>query len=336
MPETDERATYFENFNLDSVVTPVDTGKLRKLLEETEYPKEKIDWLINSFEQGFDLGYCGPENVQRLAPNLKLNVGNETILWNKVMKEVKAKRYAGPFSKVPFKTFIQSPIGLVPKDQGKDTRLIFYLSYPRNGSSVNSETPHDLCSVKYPDFDEAVRRCLDEFESTFNGMDLKFIFVGKSDMRSAFRNLGMSVRFFKFLVMKARSPIDGKWYYFVDKCLPFGAAISCSHFQTFSNAVAHIVQVKIQKKVINYLDDFLFVAILKIWCDDQIRTFLEVCDLIKFPVSMEKTFWEEKCVVFLGLLLDTINRIVCVPEVKIRKAIDLIDQLLLQKKTTVK
>ena len=45
------------------------------------------------------------------APNLKLTVGNETILWNKVMKEVKAKRYAGPFTE----DFIQSPIGLVPK-----------------------------------------------------------------------------------------------------------------------------------------------------------------------------------------------------------------------------
>ena len=31
------------------------------------------------------------------------------------MKEVKAKRFAGPFKNIPFENYIQSPIGLVPK-----------------------------------------------------------------------------------------------------------------------------------------------------------------------------------------------------------------------------
>ena len=35
------------------------------------------------------------------------------------MKEVEAKHYAGPFKTIPFENFIQSPIGLVPKDNGK-------------------------------------------------------------------------------------------------------------------------------------------------------------------------------------------------------------------------
>ena len=72
------------------------------------------------------------------------------------MVEVKTKRYAGPFEKVPYKYFIQSPIGLVPKDKGKKTRLIFHLSYPKTGDSVNSGIPEDLCSVEYPDFMDAV------------------------------------------------------------------------------------------------------------------------------------------------------------------------------------
>ena len=79
------------------------------------------------------------------------------------MKEVKEKRYAGPFEQIPFDNYIQSPIGLVPKDGGKDTRLIFHLSYPRDGSSsVNANTPTELCLVKYPDFNEAIKLCLKE------------------------------------------------------------------------------------------------------------------------------------------------------------------------------
>ena len=111
--------------------------------------------------------------MRKTAPNLKLRVGSKLELWNKVMKEVKAKRYAGPFKKVPFQNFIQSPIALVPKNKGTKTRLIFHLSYPRNGQSVNSCIPKEMCTVKYQDFDAAVLRCLEEG---------KCASLGKSDM----------------------------------------------------------------------------------------------------------------------------------------------------------
>ena len=187
--------------------------------------------------------------------------------------------------------------------------------------------------MKYPDFDQAIIRCLEELQG------LHFIpqvlYLSKSDMRSAFRNLGMMIKHFKFLVLKARNPIDKQWYYFIDKCLPFGTSISCAHFQNFSNAVAHIVQVKIERRVINYLDDFLFVSTMKIWCDGQIRAFLQVCETIDFPVSMEKTFWGEERLVFLGLLIDSRNRLVCIPQQKITKALLLIRQVLEAKNSKV-
>ena len=102
------------------------------------YDSVKTEFLIKGFTQGFDLGYRGPEKVKQNSPNLKFTIGNETELWNKVMKEVKELRYAGPFQEPPFEFYIQSPIGLVPKDKGKKTRLIFHLSYPRDtDKSVN-------------------------------------------------------------------------------------------------------------------------------------------------------------------------------------------------------
>ena len=140
-----EEILYFENYDLDSVVTPVNIEKLHELLCKTGYCKEKTEELVNNFRNGFHLGYSGKTDIRRLAPNLNFRVGSEVILWNKVMKKVQAKRYAGPFKDPPFEFFIQSPIGLVPKDNGKDCRLIFHLSYPRNGESINSETLRDMC-----------------------------------------------------------------------------------------------------------------------------------------------------------------------------------------------
>ena len=102
------------------------------------------------------------------------------------MKEVKEKRYAGPYEEIPYRNgddkegFIQSPVSLVPKDNGTSTRLIFHLSYPRNGTtSVNSNTPSEMCTVKYPDFIKAVHLCLSA------GKNCR---CSKSDWRSAFRH----------------------------------------------------------------------------------------------------------------------------------------------------
>ena len=136
---------------MDSVVTPVDPDVLERLLIQSEYDPEETEFLVDGFQNGFDIGYRGATNVKLSAPNLKFRgVRNEILLWNKVMKEVGLGRYAGPFPEIPFEYYIQSPIGLVPKDGGTDVRLIFRLSYPRGtGTSLNANTPPEICSVKY-------------------------------------------------------------------------------------------------------------------------------------------------------------------------------------------
>ena len=245
------------------------------------------------------------------------------------MKEVKENRYAGPFKQIPYKNYIQSPIGLVPKDEGKKTRLIFHLSHPRDtqkGYSVNGSTPKNLTTVSYKEFDQAVKLCISEGIGCY---------MGKSDMTSAFRHLAMKKKYWKFLIMKAQNPKDGNWYYFVDKCMPFGAAISCSHFQRFSNAIAHIVKYYSKKNNINYLDDFFFAHIYKALCNNQIDIFLEICSKINFPVSMEKTFWATTTLSFLGLLIDTIHQVICVPTDKIEKANTIISQVLEKRKKKI-
>ena len=135
-------------------------------------------------------------NIAQEAPNLKLTVGSYTEMRNKVIKEVAAKRFVGPFAKPPFKNYIQSPISLVPKDNGTKTRLIFHLSHPRNGlkQSVNANIPREECVVKYlKDLDDAIRKCIQE------GISCK---MAKSDMSMAFRNLPMNKMSWKVLVIK--------------------------------------------------------------------------------------------------------------------------------------
>ena len=317
----------YTNHNVQDIITPVKSDVLHQLLTTVNYNKQKTEYLVDGFKNGFSLCYQGPlKTVKRTAPNLKLRVGSPVELWNKVMKKVELGRYAGLFKEPPFDNFVQSPIGLVPKDKGKKTRLILHLSYPRTGDSVNSGIPKNFCSVKYPDFEEAIKICVRE------GVGCH---IAKSDMSSAFRHVPMRPDQWYLLVMKATHPITKETFYFVDKCLPFGSSISCAIFQAISDAIAFVVEYKTKKNNVNYLDDHLFAAAMRMACNRQVRTFLKVCELIRFPVALEKTYWGTTLLSFLGLLLDTVNQVVCIPLDKLEKARNMIDKFLAKKKATV-
>ena len=322
---------FYENYDLTNLKSPVNHEILGNLLNETGYDASETQFLVNGFKHGFEIGYQGDRNIQLRAKNLQFTVGTKVDLWNKVMKEVKVGRYAGPFKEIPFKNYIQSPIGLVPKDGGKNTRLIFHLSHPRKTKdgkpkSVNGCTPKWKTAVSYPDFADAVRLCLKM------GKDCE---MAKSDLSSAFRHFCIRCEDWMLLIMMAESPIDGKKYYFVDKCMPFGASISCSHFQRFSNALSHITKVKTKAENINYLDDFFFVAILRVLCNKQVDIFTKICDLISFPWSAEKTHRATTRITFLGLLIDSKLQKIFIPIEKVLRALNMINTFLGRKSSKV-
>ena len=135
--------------------------------------------------------------------------------------------------------------------------------------------------------------------------------------------------------MKAKCSLDGQWYWFVEKCLPFGSSISCRHFQNFSNSIAHIVTYFNRKDNVNYLDNYLFAALFKALCDSQVDTFLQICKEINFPVNLDKMFWGSTTLIFLGLLIDTFKQLVCIQTDKVQRAVDMIENILGRKKITV-
>ena len=114
----------------DDIVTPINTGELEKLLKASKYCTKKTQHMLSGFREGFDMGYQGLTDRIDESANIPLRagVGSMTEMWNKIMKEVKERHYAGPFAKPPMKYYVQSPIGLVPK-AGNKTRLIFHLSF---------------------------------------------------------------------------------------------------------------------------------------------------------------------------------------------------------------
>ena len=341
------------NFDLENIVTPVKVHELVHLLESYGYDSQETQYLKDGFTHGFDVGYNGPMERQSQSHNLPLRVGSLTELWNKLMKEVKLGRVAGPYDEIPFDNYIQSPIGLVPK-AGNKTHLIFHLSYDfdqNNNRSLNHYTLRELCSVKYKDLDHAVSAYLkiariNKTASEFIGdnkgeenQDKLMDNGGKTYVQSAFRLIPFKPESWKWLIMKARDPKSGKWKFFIDKCLPFGASISCAIFKRFSNALKFLIEKRSKVEtdtVTNYLDDFLFLA-LTLWkCNYLISEFLDMCEQIGVPISTEKTEMANEYVIFLGILLDGKNLMLHIPMEKREKVIKMLRNFISKRKTMIK
>ena len=298
--------------------------------------KKETKFFIDGLKNGFRIGYEGPRNVTRESKNIPFRQGicNKEDLWEKMMKEIKLKRFAGPFHKdeLPFENYIQSPLGLVPKGEDQ-TRLIFHLSYEfgSEGSSINANTPREACSVKYKDLNYAMKVCLKILAE--EGEEVIFWFT-KSDLKSAFRLLRICPQDWNLLTMKVEDPLTGETFYFFDKCLPFGVSISCSHFQRFSDGLRHIFEFITDTlgKIPNYLDGFLFIAICRLRCNYLVQHFLKLCEELNIPVSLDKTEWASTLMTFLGILLDGKNRCLNIPEDMRKRALELL-QVMKEKKS---
>ena len=195
--------------------------------------------------------------------------------------------------------------------------------------------PMEKCTVKYRDIDHTLHNCWKLLSHENCQGDLSF---GKTDLKSAFRMAGIKVKHWYLLIMKAEHLETSKVKYPIDKCMPFRASISCSHFQRISNALKHIVEVLENhfNSITNYLDNFLFIPFLRQICNRLMRRFLSVCEEICFPVALEKSEWATSCIIFLGIMLNSRKLVLMIPEDKVYKAIQLIDRLCDRKKATVK
>ncbi len=252
------------NYNLAQICTPVRPHRFVHHL--AGYDAAKTEFLISGFTFGFELHFKGRRDLTVETPNMPSAEQHPEVLWEKIGKEVSLGHVAGPFAQPPFKKYFCSPLGLVPKaGQENKFRMIFNLS-AGEPHSVNGCTPKEYRTVKYRDFDAAI-----EITQKL-GSEAK---LGISDLEAAFRQTPIRPEDCHLLVFKARGP-DGRSWYFVDKCLPFGHCESCQIYQRISNGIAFAVRKLTGKDLVNYIDDFFFADSSTKACNSQIHTFLWV------------------------------------------------------------
>ena len=109
---------------------PLVVQVLRDLLYNCNYDVVETEYLLDRFSKGFSLFY-EKTSFQMDCKNLKLALEKPDVVSDKLCRELKAKRIAGPFLDRPCKYFNVSPLGLCPKKEKGKFWLIFHLSYPQ-------------------------------------------------------------------------------------------------------------------------------------------------------------------------------------------------------------
>lgn len=301
--------------------TPIKVAVLKKLL--VDYPvKNDAHVLKEGFEFGFRINYEGPREVVNCV-NLKSAYNFEQVTEEKIFKEVKLGRIAGPFSERPLKNLRLSPIGVVPKNsQSSDFRLIHHLSYP-NGKGVNNFIDHDLCTVQYTSFDTVLDKIADLGKNSL---------LAKMDIRSAFRLLIINPDDFELLGFKFKNQ------YFFDKNMPFGCSAACALFEKFATFLEWSVRHKYQNGCIeHYLDDFLMAGKSGSRdCEVLMSTFRDICTNLGVPIADDKTIGPTPILVFLGIEIDTTLMVIRLPQQKLLQTKEKLLFIYNQKKVTLK
>lgn len=300
------------------IVTPVLVTRLETWL--AGYYPQTVAFLTEGFKFGFHIPFYG-EQSQCLSHNLKSASQHKDILQMKIQNELDSGRVAGPFDAPPLPNMQFSPLGLVPKKDEGQFRLIHHLSFP-DGKSINDGIPAAMSSVTYQNIDDAVRLLKRSGPASF---------MCKTDIENAFRIIPLSPDDYHLVGFQ----VDGKFFY--DKCLAMGLSSSCRLFECFSTSLQWIADTKLKVfGCAHILDDFFFVAPSYSRASTDLNQFLACMADIGVPMKSSKTVLPCTTISFVGIELDSISMEKRLPLDKLEKIRNLLAYYSVRKAITLK
>ena len=306
LPSLDPNSSDISSFTPQ---TPIDVTRLK--IELQDFPDQLfVSHLCQELQEGTRIGYTGPRKP-RLSKNLPSAYKNAAVVSETLAKEIALGRVAGPFSNPPFPNLQVSPIGVIPKKHSDKFRLIFHLSYPKTGDSINSFISKEGYSLQYTKIDNAIAALLDFGPGTF---------MAKTDIESAFRIFPIHRDDWELLGMFWENQ------YFVDLFLPFGLRSAPFKFNNISIAIAWILSHKCLISYVDFILDDFFIMEPKAKlpphdqnCKVSLQSMLLTLKNLGIPISKHKTEGPSTVLQFLGILLDSVRMEARLPEDKVQR-----------------
>ena len=298
------------------VVTPINVDRLAWWLNG--YDEKLKNFLITGFKEGFRTGFSGTP-TSKIFKNHSSAIKNPAVVDNYIQKEKQAGRIFGPLEQLPTE-FHCAPLGLVPKKQENDFRVIHDLSYPP-GLSVNDGISPENTIVSYNSVYDAIYMLASIGQNSY---------MSKTDIKKAFRIIPIHPEDQHLFC------IEWKGQFFIDLALQMGCSSACQIFQSFASAIQWIAKKKLKIQNVSYLDDFLLGAASKLIGQNDLENFISMCTDIGIPIAEEKTFNPSRVMTFLGIEIDTQQRQVRLPDEKVHQCVQEIKGLIGCKKVRLR
>lgn len=286
--------------------TPIQLNVLQPYLEshpDRAYATYIADGLRDGFRIGFDYRTRQLNSRRRNHPSC---LAKPSTVKERILAEVAAGRLLGPISSgLPAAPIHLSPMGLIPKPhQPNKFRLIVDLSTP-SGKSVNDGISSNLSTLKYASVDDAVAM----IQALGRGTKLV-----KIDLKDAYRLVPVHPDDYPLLGVCW----DGDTY--LDRALPFGLRSAPKIFSAVADFLAWVLHCHGIAHQLHYLDDFLFLGAP--YTDEAARA-LEIVSrvfrTVGVPIAVHKTEGPDTVLVFLGIMIDTLNFELRLPEEKLTR-----------------
>ena len=290
--------------------SPVILPRLQSFL--MRHPDQAFaQYVYRGFTSGFRIGYDRDRAPLRPSQgNHPSSFANPAVLRSNINSETSLGRVVGPLPPAWSSAIHCSPLGLVPKSSPGKWRTIVDLSSP-SGASVNDGIDARLCTLTYASLDDAVELI------TKLGRGSELV---KIDLKDAYRIVPVHPHDHHLLA------ISWEGAFYIDRCLPFGLRSAPKVFTAVADTLAWCLHCEGVGYVMHYLDDFLLIGSPR---SGEASTALEIAtrtfQSIGVPVASDKTEGPSTCIVYLGIVIDTMSLQLRLPEPKLQRV-----QLLLQ------
>ena len=270
-------------------------------------------YILSGLANGFRVGFSRDRaHLKSRGKNHPSSLAHSAVVDARIASELAAGRLLGPVTPQLAPEIHTSPLGLVPKShQPNQWRLICDLSSP-TGSSVNDGIQRDICSLRYATVDDAVQ----VIQRLGRGTQLV-----KLDIKDAYRIVPVHPDDYHLLGITWR----GSTY--IDRALPFGLRSAPKIFTAIADAVAWVLTCEGIENQLHYLDDFLFIGRPSSNQGQEYRAVaLQSLAKLGIPVAAHKTQGPSSSLTFLGILLDTTTFELHLPDDKLTRLQEALQQ----------
>jgi hypothetical protein len=255
--------------------------------------------IINQISEGIPIGYQGNKffHVSKNWPSV--DKYHDQVREN-ILANAARGRVDGPYKSPPHKSFRGSPLGAFPKKRSTKIRVIHDLSWPPTLSINEFINRHDY-TFSYTSVDEAVKLC-QKYETPW---------MCKVDLKDAYMHCMVRPQDRHLLGFTWEE--KGETEYWMMCALPFGMSSSPKLFNDFGDALEYMMKKNgASQDTIHFCDDFFSVKESQPSCGKNLSILLETIHDAGMDAQEEKTDGPDRVMEFLGIIIDTIRRILCI------------------------